>query len=80
MGVVGGLGLELLECGVRGGGGGGRGLDALPLLVASCDRRLLPVSVGARAGAGPLGGLGRGLTFDDGLSPDDDRPCDDGLM
>lgn len=72
--VEGGLGFELLEVGVRGGGGGGRGLDAPPLLVVSCGRRLLPVSVCARAGAGPLGGLGRGLPFDEGLSPDDDRP------
>lgn len=80
LGVEGGLGFELPEWGVRGGGGGGRGLDALPLLAASSVRRLLPVSEFARPGEGPLGGLGRGWPFDEGLSLDDDRPCDeDGL-
>lgn len=60
LGVEGGLGFELPECGVRGRGGGGRGLDALSLLAASSVRRLLPVSVCPPA-EGPLGrgGLGR---------------------
>ncbi len=73
-GVEGGLGFELLECRVRGGGGGGRGFDELPLLAASSVRRLLPVSGCERPGEGPAGSLGRGWPFDDGLSLDDDRP------
>lgn len=76
LGVEGGLGFELPDCGVRGGGGGGRGLAALSSLAASSVRRLLPVSVCARPGEGPLGGLGRDVPSNDGLSPDDDRPCE----
>lgn len=76
LGVEGGLGFELPECGVRGGGGGGRGLDALSLLAASSVRRLFPFSV-CRPGDGPLGGLGRvAWPPGDGLPPDNDRPCE----
>lgn len=74
LGVEGGLGLEPPECGVRGRGGGGRCLDALSLPLASSVRRLLPLS-GCRPGEGPLGGLGRDWPPEDGLSPDEDRPC-----
>ena len=77
LGVEGGLGFEPPECGVRGRGGGGRDREALSLLAASSVRRLFPVSV-CRPDEGPLGGRGRDWPSDDdeGLSPDDDRPCE----
>lgn len=65
--------LGFFECGVRGGGGGGRSFDALPstdlssvrCLLPKCAEGPLPFARCAWAGAGPLGGFGFGFPLDE---------------